>query len=173
MGRGQRWAGRARLRLSLAGKGGPRPTSRGGPPGQSPVEELGPCPERLGRLGKGPASRPTRGAVSPSHSGGCPCGQGGPGPRNPSQAVPGVSRQHPIPHTHCESPWHARQVVPGPPPGMAVSPGSPLTHSGHPSKVDTVKRDIMAESTLSKWKALCTHWRGRTSICVGSPSLYT
>ena len=109
----------------------------------------------------------------PSRSGGCPCGQGGPVPRNPGQAVPGVSCKHPVPHTCRESPRHAQQVVPGPPPGMAVSPGSPLTHSGHPSKVDTVKRDIMAESTLSKWKALCTHWRGRTSICVGSPSLYT
>lgn len=69
--------------------------------------------------------------------------------------------------------WYGGRVVPGPPPSVALSPGSPLTHSGHPSKVDTVKRDIMAESTLSKWKALCTHWRGRTSICVGSPSLYT
>lgn len=48
-----------------------------------------------------------------------------------------------------------------------------LTHCGHPSKVDTVNRDIMAESTLSKWNSLCVHSRGCSSICVGSPSLYS
>ena len=44
------------------------------------------------------------------------------------------------------------------------------THSGQPSKVETVKSHIMAEKTLSKWKLLCNQTRFCSSICVGSPS---
>lgn len=59
-------------------------------------------------------------------------------------------------------------LLPAQPPPSAV-PHDP-THSGQPSKVETVKSDIMAEKTLSKWKLLCTQTRSCSSICVGSPS---
>lgn len=60
--------------------------------------------------------------------------------------------------------------------GLAETPDPAhraLTHCGHPSKVDTVKRDIMADSTLSKWKSECSHRRGCTPTRAGSPSSYT
>lgn len=51
-----------------------------------------------------------------------------------------------------------------------AGPTHSQTHSGQPSKVETVKSDIMAEKTLSKWKLLCIQTRSCSSICVGSPS---
>lgn len=44
---------------------------------------------------------------------------------------------------------------------MAVDPGPELrTHSGHPSKVETVNRAIMAARTLSKSNLLFSQLRG-------------
>lgn len=62
-----------------------------------------------------------------------------------------------------------RDVLPAQP-GPSAGPAHRQTHSGHPSKVETVKSDIMAEKTLSKWKLLCIQRRFCCSICVGSPS---
>lgn len=47
-----------------------------------------------------------------------------------------------------------------------------LTHSGHPSKVETVKRAIMAARTLSKSNLLFSQLRGWTMGWSTSPSLY-
>lgn len=46
------------------------------------------------------------------------------------------------------------------------------THSGHPSKVETVKRAIMAARTLSKSNLLFSQLRGWMMGWSTSPSLY-
>lgn len=93
--------------------------------------------------------------------------------RPPTLRAGGPLSAHHGPGTEQQGPQTGKTAAGTAPTLRVLGPGPALTHWGHPSKVDTVKSDIMAESTLSKWKSLCIHWRGRSSICVGSPSLYT
>ena len=57
--------------------------------------------------------------------------------------------------------------------GTAVETGLDLhTHSGHPSKVETVNRAIIAARTLSKSNLLFSQLRGWMMGWSTSPSLY-